>query len=71
MEKSAPWIGDEHQVIQLHDDVSTELDLAMLARREGISAKATPDGILTRFANTTLGGSLTKSKHALIPERSS
>jgi hypothetical protein len=29
--------------------------LAMLARREGIPAKRTPDGILTRLAATTLG----------------
>jgi hypothetical protein len=42
-------------MVMLEDDISTDLDLAMLARREGIPAKRTPDGILTRFAATTLG----------------
>lgn len=49
------WLSEEHDMVMLHDDISTDLDLAMLARREGISAKRTPDGILTRFAATALG----------------
>ena len=47
------WLSEEHDM--LHDDISTDLDLAMLARRDGIPAKRTPDGILTRFAATALG----------------
>jgi len=49
------WLSEEHDMVMLEDDISTDLDLAMLARREGIPAKRTPDGILTRFAGTTLG----------------
>jgi hypothetical protein len=49
------WLSEEHDMVMLGDDISTDLDLAMLARREGIPAKRTPDGILTRFAATTLG----------------
>lgn len=49
------WLSEEHDMVILEDDISTDLDLAMLARREGIPAKRTPDGILTRFARTTLG----------------
>ena len=49
------WLSEEHDMVLLEDDISTDLDLAMLARREGIPAKRTPDGILTRFAGTTLG----------------
>lgn len=49
------WLSGEHDMVMLEDDISTDLDLAMLARREGIPAKRTPDGILTRFAGTTLG----------------
>jgi len=49
------WLSEEHNMVMLHDDISTDLDLAMLARREGIPAKRTPDGILTRFAATALG----------------
>lgn len=49
------WLSEEHDMVMLEDDISTDLNLAMLARREGIPAKRTPDGILTRFAATTLG----------------
>jgi hypothetical protein len=49
------WLSEEHDMVLLEDDISTDLDLAMLARREGIPAKRSPDGILTRFAGTTLG----------------
>jgi hypothetical protein len=54
------WLSEEHDMVTLHDDISTDLDLAMLARREGVSAERTPDGILTRFTGTTLGGLLKK-----------
>lgn len=49
------WLSEQHDMVMFEDDISTDLDLAMLARREGIPAKRTPDGILTRFAATTLG----------------
>lgn len=50
------WLSDEHDLVLLEDDISTDLDLAMLVRRDNIQGKRTPDGILTRTANTTLGG---------------
>lgn len=49
------WLDEEHDRVMLEDDISADLDSAMLARREGIPGKSTPDGILTRFASTTLG----------------
>lgn len=49
------WLSDEHNMLLLDDDISADLDLAMLVRREGIPGKSTPDGILTRFAATALG----------------
>lgn len=49
------WLSEEHGLVMLEDDISADLDLAMIARREGIPGKRTPDGILTRMANTTLG----------------
>lgn len=48
------WLSDEHDLVMLSDDISADLDLAMLARREGIPAKKTPDGILTRLKGTAL-----------------
>lgn len=49
------WIAPEYDMLQLHDDISADLDVAMLARREGIPGKQTPDGILTRFAGSSVG----------------
>jgi hypothetical protein len=49
------WVDDDHDMIMLDDDISVDLDLAMLVRREGIPGKSTPEGILTRFSATALG----------------
>lgn len=49
------WVDAEHAMVLLDDDISADLDLAMLVRREGIPGKGTPDGILTRFTATALG----------------
>ena len=44
-----------HDIVMLGDEISADLDLAMLVRREGISGRATPEGILTRFSATPPG----------------
>jgi hypothetical protein len=49
------WLNQEHDLVILDDDISTDLDLAMLVRREGIPGRDTPDGILTRLSRTALG----------------
>jgi hypothetical protein len=48
-------VDDAHTMVMLDDDISADLDLAMLVRREGIPGKGTPEGILTRFSSTALG----------------
>lgn len=50
------WMNDDVGMIMLHDDISADIDVAMSVRRGGSQGKHTPDGILTRFNNTTLGG---------------
>lgn len=47
--------GPENTIINLGDDIASELDIAMLARREGIPGKTVPEGILTRYADTAFG----------------
>lgn len=49
------WINDAHTMVMLDDDISADLDLAMLVRRDGVPGKGTPEGILTRFDATVLG----------------
>ena len=49
------WFNEEYDMVMLEDDISTDLDVAMLVRRDGIPGKKTPEGILTRFNTTALG----------------
>ena len=49
------WLTEEHDMVVLAEDISMELDVAMLVRRDGVQGKRTPDGILTRFPTMTLG----------------
>ncbi|MCH7510274.1 MAG: NERD domain-containing protein [Proteobacteria bacterium] len=49
------WLDDDVDLIHLHDDITAELDVAVAARRDGVPGNKTPDGILTRFAQTSIG----------------
>ena len=49
------WIKSDIDGILLEDDISLDLDIAMAARRDGVPGVTTPDGILTRFAETHFG----------------
>ena len=46
------WMDGDYSMMHLGDDVCADLDLAMLVRRDGVPGKATPDGILTNFADS-------------------
>ena len=48
------WLG-EYDLLMLEDDISTDVDIAMAARREGIAGRKTPPGILTHLSGTTIG----------------
>jgi hypothetical protein len=45
-------------MIMLEDDISAELELAMLARRDGFDAPQTPEGMLTAHDDTHVGSIL-------------
>lgn len=49
------WFDDEFNMMMLGDDFSVPLDIAMLARRDGIPGLETPEGILTKLKDTTFG----------------
>lgn len=49
------WLEDGVSMMHLADDFSVGLDIAMTVRRTGIEGAATPTGILTNYAKTTLG----------------
>ncbi len=50
--KNNLWVDDEYTMLTLADDISVDLDIAMLTRREGASGSATPEGILTKYKRT-------------------
>ncbi|MAN50475.1 MULTISPECIES: SEC-C metal-binding domain-containing protein [unclassified Marinimicrobium] len=49
------WIDSDISMIQLGDDICADLDLAMLTRRNGAPGIQTPEGILTKYKDTTYG----------------
>lgn len=48
------WLGD-YDFIALEDDISVDVDIAMAARRDGISGERNPPGILTHLKGTAVG----------------
>jgi hypothetical protein len=49
------WFDKKYSLVQLEDDFTADLDIAMMVRREGASGPHTPDGILTRFKGLRVG----------------
>ena len=53
--KNNLWFDNDVSMILIDDDYTAGVDLAMGVRRQGLAGEATPDGILTRYEDTTLG----------------
>lgn len=66
--KSNLWIDNEEELLIPTDQGSIELDIAMMARREGVPGERTPDGILTRFEHTPFGLILSKLEKSSDPD---
>lgn len=49
------WVDPGIGLMHLGDDFSAGLDIAMAVRRAGVTGEATPEGILTRLRNSTIG----------------
>lgn len=61
------WVDQKYDMIVLEDDINTDLDVAMLVRREGIAGKETPDGILTRMKDTKIGKIISEIEYSPNP----
>ena len=61
------WIEDNVDLMSLNDDISVDLDVAMMVRRDRIHGERTPDGILTRFEGTPFAKILTEIEHRPDP----
>jgi hypothetical protein len=62
------WVEDKYDMVNLGDDFSGPLDLAMYARRASVPGKRTPEGILTRFRGSQIGRLISAIEKSGIPE---
>lgn len=65
------WLDSQYDMVNLGDDFTSDLDIAMLARRAGIPGEKMPKGVLTRFDNLTIGQLLAEIERAALPELTS
>lgn len=49
------WLDKRMNLMHIGDDFCAELDMAMLTRRDGLDSIQTPEGILTKYQDTTVG----------------
>ena len=49
------YFSENPDLVMLDDNISVDLELAMLARRDGYEGEATPEGLLTAHKNTYVG----------------
>jgi hypothetical protein len=62
------WVDGEYDYLDLGNDFTADLDIAMLARRNGLPGEKIPKGILTRFEKLTVGRLLSQIETAATPE---
>jgi len=61
------WFDSKLDRVALDDSLASGLDIAMLARREGVPGDKTPKGILTRFQGLTIGRLLSEIERVASP----
>jgi hypothetical protein len=49
------WLQDDLSMLMLHDDVSVDLEIAILSRNQYADGLRTPKGILTNLVGSTIG----------------
>lgn len=57
------WLEDELDILHLDDSVSVHLDAAMAVRRDSLPGNDTPEGILTKLNNTSIGRVVSAIEH--------
>lgn len=62
------WFEEKYNMVNLGDDFTSSLDIAMSARRLGVPGERTPKGILTRFDGTPIGRLISEFETSAIPE---
>lgn len=57
------WVQDDVDFVALDESISSDLDAAMMVRREGISGEREPSGILTRIKGTAVDRLIDQAKN--------
>lgn len=58
------WIDKSIGMVVLPDEWSVGIDTAMAVRRDGLDGERTPQGLLSRFENSTVGRIVTAIEHS-------
>lgn len=62
------WFDEQYDMVMLGDDISTDLDIAMQVRRDGVTGNAIPDGVFKNIASTALGQMIEEMNAKPTPE---
>ena len=62
------WLEEKYSMVNLGDDFTSSLDIAMTARRLGVPGEHVPKGILTRFDGTPIGRLISEFETHPAPE---
>lgn len=62
------WLDPKYNMINIGEDFTAHVDVAMAVRRQGISGSHEVKGVLTRYRGTRTGAILDQIQEATIPE---
>jgi hypothetical protein len=62
------WLDPRLDGLVVEESLASNLDIAMLARRDGLPGEKTPKGILTRFDGLTIGRFLSEIERIASPQ---
>jgi len=62
------WLEEKYDIVNLGDDFTSSLDIAMSVRRRAVPGERTPKGILTRFDGTPIGRLISEFEASATPE---
>lgn len=62
------WLDDKYDMVNLGDDFTAHVDVAMAVRRQGVSGSREIKGVLTRYRGTPLGAIVAQIEASVIPE---
>lgn len=62
------WLDPKYDMVNLGEDFTAHVDVAMAVRRQGVSGNPEVKGVLTRYRGTRTGAILDQIQEATIPE---